>query len=338
MQVTFIKPTLGRLGDGAPFVDEARMEPLQLGVLAGLTPPGVDVELLDDRVDAIDYDEPTDLVAITVESFTARRAYEIAAEYRARGVPVVMGGMHATLIPDEVAEHADAVFTGDAETLWGRGRRRRPRRAPASPLRRTGRGAPGGRCAPSPRPLRRQGLPAAHPPPVRPGLPLPLRVLRGRGVLRPPRLHPPRRRGGRRDPGPAAAQPLLRRRQPHRRSRGRQGAPAGARPAAGPLGLPGERRPGPRPRADAPLRGERLPGQRDRLREPGPREPAPDAQGPEPGRLRPLRRSRGHAPRPPPPDVGGLRPRLRPRHGRVDPGNRASGPSRTTSPSPPSTS
>ena len=103
MRVTFIKPTLGRLADGAPFVDAARMEPLQLALLAGLTPSGVDVELLDDRIDRIDYDEPTDLVAITVEAFTARRAYEIAAEYRARRVPVVMGGMHATLIPDEVA-------------------------------------------------------------------------------------------------------------------------------------------------------------------------------------------------------------------------------------------
>jgi radical SAM superfamily enzyme YgiQ (UPF0313 family) len=118
MLVTFIKPTLGRLADGAPFVDAARMEPLQLAVLAALTPPGVDVRFLDDRVDVIDFDEPTDLVAITVESFTARRAYEIAAEFRARRVPVVMGGMHPTLIPEEVAQHADSVFTGDAETLW----------------------------------------------------------------------------------------------------------------------------------------------------------------------------------------------------------------------------
>src|SRR3990172_3540133 len=117
MQVTFIKPTLGRL-DERPFVDEARMEPLQLGVIAGLTPPGVDVRLFDDRIDVIDYDEPTDLVAITLEAFTARRAYEIAAEYRARRVPVIMGGIHATLLPEEVAEHADSVFTGDAETLW----------------------------------------------------------------------------------------------------------------------------------------------------------------------------------------------------------------------------
>jgi radical SAM superfamily enzyme YgiQ (UPF0313 family) len=118
MQITFIKPTLGCLQDGERFVDEGRMEPLSLGILAGLTPRGVDCRLFDDRVDEIDYDEPTDLVAINVEAFTARRAYEIADEYRRRRVPVVMGGMHATLIPEEVAEHADAVFTGDAEALW----------------------------------------------------------------------------------------------------------------------------------------------------------------------------------------------------------------------------
>jgi radical SAM superfamily enzyme YgiQ (UPF0313 family) len=118
MQVTFIKPTLGCLGEGDRFVDEGRMEPLSLGVLAGLTPPGVDCRLFDDRIDEIDYDEPTDLVAINVETFTARRAYEIAAEYRRRKVLVVMGGMHATLLPDEVSEHADAVYTRDGEALW----------------------------------------------------------------------------------------------------------------------------------------------------------------------------------------------------------------------------
>ncbi|HET6846874.1 MAG TPA: radical SAM protein [Anaerolineales bacterium] len=118
MQVTFIKPTLGCLQDGQHFVDEARMEPLSLGILAGLTPPGVDCRLVDDRIDTIDFDDDTDLVAINVETFTARRAYEIADEYRKRGIRVVMGGMHATLLPDEVAQHADSVFTGDAETLW----------------------------------------------------------------------------------------------------------------------------------------------------------------------------------------------------------------------------
>jgi len=118
VHVTLVKPTLGRTAHDERFVDEARMEPLSLGLLAGLTPDGVDLTLFDDRVDAFDPDAPTDLVAITVEAFTARRAYEIAAAYRERGVRVVMGGMHATLLPDEVAEHADAVVTGDAEAVW----------------------------------------------------------------------------------------------------------------------------------------------------------------------------------------------------------------------------
>jgi len=77
-----------------------------------------------------------DLAAITVEIYTARRAYEIAAEYRARGVPVILGGFHPTLLPQECLAHADAIFSGDAETLWGqviedarRGRLRRVYRA-----------------------------------------------------------------------------------------------------------------------------------------------------------------------------------------------------------------
>lgn len=117
MLITLIRPTMGRLAD-RPFIDQARMEPLHLGVIAALTPRGIDVRLLDDRVDPIDYDEPTDLVGITIETFTARRSYEIADEFRSRGVRVVMGGMHATLLPGEVAEHADAVVTGDAENVW----------------------------------------------------------------------------------------------------------------------------------------------------------------------------------------------------------------------------
>ncbi len=117
MKLTLIKPNIGRQ-EHSLYVDEGRMEPLQLGVLAALTPSDVDVALHDDRMETIPYDDPTDLVAITVETYTARRAYEIAAEYRARGVKVVMGGMQPTLIPDEVKPHADAIFIGDAETQW----------------------------------------------------------------------------------------------------------------------------------------------------------------------------------------------------------------------------
>jgi radical SAM superfamily enzyme YgiQ (UPF0313 family) len=117
MKVTFIKPNIGRM-EHSLYVDEGRMEPLQLGVVAGLTPPGVECVLYDDRMEEIPYDEPTDLAAITVEIYTARRAYEIAAEYRRRGVPVIMGGFHPTLAPEECLEHADSIYIGDAEFLW----------------------------------------------------------------------------------------------------------------------------------------------------------------------------------------------------------------------------
>ena len=117
MKVTLIKPTIGRR-EHSLYVDEGRMEPLMLGVLAGLTPPDIEVVLYDDRMEAIPYDEPTDLVAITVETYTARRAYEIAAEFRLRGVPVILGGMHVALLPEEAAMHADSIFVGDAEAGW----------------------------------------------------------------------------------------------------------------------------------------------------------------------------------------------------------------------------
>jgi hypothetical protein len=117
MKLTLIKPTIGRMQHSL-YVDEARMEPLNLGVLAALTPEDVDVVMYDDRMEPIPYDHPTDLVAITVETYTARRSYEIADEYRRRGVRVVMGGFQPTFVPDECAPHAASIFIGDAETQW----------------------------------------------------------------------------------------------------------------------------------------------------------------------------------------------------------------------------
>jgi radical SAM superfamily enzyme YgiQ (UPF0313 family) len=117
VKITFVKPRIGILASGESY-DRVRMEPLTLSVLAGMTPPSIDVELVDDRCEEIPYGNATDLVAITVESFTARRAYDIAAEYRRRGVKVVMGGVHPTLVPGEVARHADSVYVGDAERQW----------------------------------------------------------------------------------------------------------------------------------------------------------------------------------------------------------------------------
>ncbi len=63
---------------------------------------------------------PTDLVALSVETYTARRAYQIASAYRRRGVPVVMGGFHATLAAEEVLDYADTIVVGEAEGCWSR--------------------------------------------------------------------------------------------------------------------------------------------------------------------------------------------------------------------------
>ncbi len=117
MKITFIKPNIGRMSRGV-YIDEGRMEPLQLGVLAGLTPEDIEVELFDDRMEQIPYDSYTEMVAITVETFTAKRSYEIASEYRKRGVPVILGGMHVKLIPEEAALYADSILIGDAESVW----------------------------------------------------------------------------------------------------------------------------------------------------------------------------------------------------------------------------
>jgi radical SAM superfamily enzyme YgiQ (UPF0313 family) len=117
MRLTLIYPSVGRK-ENTPYVRAWQMQPLSMALLASLTPPGIELRFYDDRLDDIPFDEPTDLVAISVETFTALRAYKIAREFRARGVQVVMGGYHATLLPDEVAQEADAVVVGDAEPVW----------------------------------------------------------------------------------------------------------------------------------------------------------------------------------------------------------------------------
>ena len=95
-------------------------QPLSLMVLAGLTPPEWDVTLLDENVGrprgrAL---PPPDLVGITAFTSQAPRAYELAARYRRLGVPVVMGGIHATMCVDEAMPRVDAVVTGEADTIW----------------------------------------------------------------------------------------------------------------------------------------------------------------------------------------------------------------------------
>lgn len=117
MKVTFIKPNMG-LVNGRPYHDRGRMEPLTFAVLAGLLPGDCEFALFDDRYERIPYGEPTDLVCINVEIYTARRSYEIAARFRQRGVKVALGGFHVSMIPEEAAQHADAIMIGDAEEIF----------------------------------------------------------------------------------------------------------------------------------------------------------------------------------------------------------------------------
>jgi radical SAM superfamily enzyme YgiQ (UPF0313 family) len=117
MRLTIVHPCIGRR-PGQRYIRTWQMEPLPAATLAGLTPKDVAVRFYDDRMETIPFDESTDLVAISVETYTAKRAYQIASEYRRRRVPVVMGGFHAMLCPDEVARHAEAVVCGEAEAIW----------------------------------------------------------------------------------------------------------------------------------------------------------------------------------------------------------------------------
>lgn len=117
-RLTIIHPCVGRRRGSRRYIRTWQMESIPSAMISALVPPDVEKRFYDDRIETIPFDEPTDLVAISVETYTARRAYQIASEYRSRGVPVVMGGFHATLCPEEVAMYADSVVVGEAETLF----------------------------------------------------------------------------------------------------------------------------------------------------------------------------------------------------------------------------
>ncbi len=97
----------------------SRFPPLGLGIVAALTPHWWEIELVDENWEPFSYRE-ADLVGLTAFTASAPRAYEIAAAYRERGVPVVMGGIHASMCPEEALRFVDAVVIGEAEMAWPR--------------------------------------------------------------------------------------------------------------------------------------------------------------------------------------------------------------------------
>jgi radical SAM superfamily enzyme YgiQ (UPF0313 family) len=105
---------------GGIFRKSLRYSPLTLPTLASLIPKDVDHELylFDEGIEDIPMDLDVDLIGITVITGTARRAYRIARHFRERGITVVLGGPHITLVPDDAAPHADALVTGYAEDTW----------------------------------------------------------------------------------------------------------------------------------------------------------------------------------------------------------------------------
>jgi len=95
-------------------------KPLSLMVLAGLTPPEWETTIIDENLGVPDYSAmpQPDLVGITAFTSQANRAYEVAAYFRSMSVPVVMGGIHATMCQDEVTERVYSIVTGEAESIW----------------------------------------------------------------------------------------------------------------------------------------------------------------------------------------------------------------------------
>ncbi len=88
---------------------------LGLATVAAQFPEEAEVRIINDSLETIDFDEKVDLVGVTAITSTAPRAYEIADRFRANGVPVVLGGIHPSALPEEASSHADAVVIGEAE-------------------------------------------------------------------------------------------------------------------------------------------------------------------------------------------------------------------------------
>ena len=107
----------GRVNSGLTASNQSLFPPLGLGIIAALTPDSWDIELIDENFEEFDF-VGADLVGITVFTSAAVRAYEIAGIYRSRGIPVVLGGIHPSMVPDEAEQYADAVVIGEAESVW----------------------------------------------------------------------------------------------------------------------------------------------------------------------------------------------------------------------------
>jgi radical SAM superfamily enzyme YgiQ (UPF0313 family) len=121
MKITLISPK-GPLyrHRGGIFKKNLRYAPLTLSTLAAYVPQELNatIEIIDEGIEDVDLNLQTDLIGMTVITGSSIRAYELSAHFRRRGIPVVLGGPHITLMPEDAQPHADAIVTGYAEDTW----------------------------------------------------------------------------------------------------------------------------------------------------------------------------------------------------------------------------
>src|SRR5690554_6829438 len=117
MRILLVNPGLAA-PDGKKTRRKGLFPPLNLALVAACTPRRHQIELVDEHLTELKPDTVADLVGITVMTAFAPRAYRLADQFRAKGIPVVLGGMHTSALPDEALAHADAVVIGEAEKIW----------------------------------------------------------------------------------------------------------------------------------------------------------------------------------------------------------------------------
>ena len=107
----------GRVRSGLTASEQSLFPPLGLGIIAALTPENYEVEIIDENFEEFEFCR-ADIIGITAFTSAASRAYEIATVYREKGIPVVLGGIHPSMVPEEAGQYADAVVIGEAESVW----------------------------------------------------------------------------------------------------------------------------------------------------------------------------------------------------------------------------
>ncbi len=113
-RLLLVNPSIQKLG----WIRRFQLPPLSLLHVAAVTPEFWQVKLVDETIEPVPSGDDYDLVAITMMTYQSAHAYELADAFRSGGVPVVLGGIHPTVLPSEAQAHADAVVVGEVEPLW----------------------------------------------------------------------------------------------------------------------------------------------------------------------------------------------------------------------------